>query len=65
MSCKWIHAVLAAVLLVVTIWPGIIGDTASWWVTIIIAVLFLIHAFTCKKCCVVDGKSSQGKKKKK
>ena len=49
-NCKWIQAVLLLVILIVTIWPNLIGATASFWVIIVAAILLLIHACTCKSC---------------
>ena len=54
MNCGWIQTGLAALILVFVIWPTqILSATYSKWVVIIAAVLLLIHAVTCKKCCGV------------
>lgn len=70
-NCKWTEIVLAVVILIVTIWPGLIGSTASWWITLVAAALLLIHALSCKNCgaCASGVKTAPkrlaGKKKKK
>ena len=66
-NCKWLEIIIALVILIVVIWPGIIGETVSWWVTIIAAVLLLIHALTCKNCgvCKIDAVSDMPAKKSK
>lgn len=56
-NCMWVEFVLAVVILVFAIWPGIV----SWsnWVIIVAAALLLIHALSCSKCggvCVGKGK---------
>jgi len=66
-NCKWLEIVIAVVILVVTIWPGIIGATGSWWVTIIAAALLLIHALKCGcrgMCGPGAAPKASGKKKK-
>ena len=62
-KCAWIEGVLAVVILVFAIWPGIV----SWsnWVIIVAAALLLYHSLSCHKCgglCV--GMMKGGKKKK-
>jgi Flp pilus assembly protein protease CpaA len=63
-NCKMTESIIAAVILVVTIWPDLLGATVSWWLVVIGAALLLIHAFKCKGVCGTDMKTS-GKKKKK
>ena len=47
-NCKWCQLVLAVVILVFAIWPGIV----SWsnWVIIVAAVLLIVHSLSCNKC---------------
>jgi len=47
---SWCEGITAIVILIVTLWPEIIGSTASYWVTIVAAVALLIHSFGCHKC---------------
>ena len=49
-NCKWTEIVIGLVILIFTIWPGIIGVTASWWVIVIAAIVLILHAFMCKPC---------------
>ena len=49
-NCKWVETVLGLVILVVTIWPGILGAGATRWVVIVAAALLLIHAWKCQNC---------------
>ena len=35
---SWCEGITAIVILIVTLWPEIIGSTASYWVTIVAAV---------------------------
>ncbi|MBS3099471.1 hypothetical protein J4462_04615 [Candidatus Pacearchaeota archaeon] len=48
-NCKWFEIIVALVILIVTLWPKLIAG-ASWWVTLIAAVVLLIHALMCKNC---------------
>ncbi len=49
-NCRWCELILGLVILVVTIWPGIIGATASMWVVIIGAALLVLHSLFHHKC---------------
>jgi len=61
MTCaNWILTVLAAIILVVTIWPSWFGATAKTWTIIIAAILVLITTWT-----AVDCKMCKNAKKKK
>ena len=67
-NCKWCEIIVAAVIFIVVVWPGILGAGASMWVAAIAAVLLLLHALKCKYCgaCASEGKmASKGKAKKK
>ena len=59
MSCRMIQSVIAVIILVVTLWPSIVGASASMWVTVVGAALLLLHNCCCKACC------EMGMKKKK
>lgn len=61
-NCKWCGAILAAAILVVTIWPNLIGATASMWVVIVAAVLLLLHGLGCPTCKAPE--KDKAKKKK-
>jgi len=45
---------LGIVILIVTIWPSLLGDTISMWLVIIAAVLLIIHGLACKNCSVTN-----------
>lgn len=41
---------LGLVILIVTIWPGLLGAAVSMWVVIIAAILLIIHGLFCRSC---------------
>ena len=43
-NCRWCEGIVAIVILLVAIWPGIIGAVASNWVIIIAAAVLLLHS---------------------
>ncbi|MFQ5531345.1 MAG: hypothetical protein ACE5ES_01890 [Candidatus Nanoarchaeia archaeon] len=43
-NCKATEVVLSAIILIVTIWPNILGSRANFWVVIIAAAILLLHA---------------------
>jgi len=48
--CKsWCEAIIAVVILIVNLVPNISAPVVKW-VTVIAAVLLLLHSFMCKKC---------------
>lgn len=55
-NCKWTETVLGLILLIVTIWPTLLGATASMWVVIVAAVVLILHAWCCGCCgsCMHD-----------
>lgn len=64
-NCIWVQAVLAALILVFTIWPTLIFSAAvSWWIVVVSAVLLLVHALSCKKCGGVCVGMVKGKRKR-
>ena len=60
-NCKWCQLVLAVVILVFAIWPGIV----SWsnWVIIVAAVLLIVHSLSCNKCSGICAGMMKGKKR--
>ncbi|MBI5803302.1 hypothetical protein HY448_01295 [Candidatus Pacearchaeota archaeon] len=66
MKCRWLEAVLAALILVFSLWPTqILSAMYSWWVVVVSAALLLVHSLFCHKCegvCV--GWMKGGKKKR-
>lgn len=46
----WKDIVLGLIILIVTIWPTILGATASRWVVIVAAALIVLHGFFCSRC---------------
>lgn len=64
-NCKWTHGVLGLAILVVTLWPNLIGAMASKWVVIIAALIVLVHACACKNCsCGAMGKEMPKKRRR-
>jgi len=62
-KCRWIMSILSIVIIVLAIWPSIIGSVASTWVIVAAAALILLHGFRCKACanCESCGTSLTGK----
>jgi hypothetical protein len=49
--CKsWCELIIALVILVVAMWPALLGASISNWVIIVAAIVLAIHSFTCKSC---------------
>jgi len=49
-NCRWTETILGVVILIVTLWPALLGNSVSMWIVIITAVLLILHAWTCKNC---------------
>ena len=47
-NCSLANGILAVIILIVAIWPNLIGASGSMWVTIVAAALVLIHSFVHK-----------------
>lgn len=64
-KCHWFEAIVAVLILAVTLWPNLIGQAASWWVVVILAAALLLHSVSCKKCrdCDMPKKPAARKKK--
>jgi hypothetical protein len=66
---KCCGGILALVILLLAIWPQILGDVASKWVIIIAAAILLIGAIAhicncgCENCCAPDTKKAKTKRK--
>ena len=45
-NCKWTETIIGVLILVVTLWPNLIGVSASWWVVVVAAVLLILHAWS-------------------
>ncbi len=58
-NCRTFEAVLSIVILVLILWPKILGAMASKWIVIIAAVLLLLHAIGCKACVCSEGKTKK------
>ena len=65
-KCRWVQTVLSAIIIVLALWPNIIGAVASKWVIVVAAALILIHSFGCKACaaCGPEMMEKPAKKKK-
>ncbi len=58
--CKSIcEAILAVILLIFALWQ----TAYSQWIIIIVAVILLIHSFTCKRCFVSHAPVKETKKR--
>ncbi|MBS3086559.1 hypothetical protein J4422_02555 [Candidatus Pacearchaeota archaeon] len=44
-NCKWGETILGVVILIVALWPALLGVSASMWVTVIAAAIIVIHAW--------------------
>ncbi len=49
-NCKSLEIVLAVVVFIAAVWPGLIGDMASRWVVAVAAVILVVHALLCRMC---------------
>lgn len=63
-NCKWTETVLGLVILIITIWPNLLGVSATWWVTLIAAILLVLHAWSCG-CCGMCAHSQMPRSAKK
>ena len=65
-NCKWTETILGLVILIVTLWPNILGTGASWWVVVIAAILLVVHAWSCGKCgmCMHEEMPRSGRKRR-
>jgi len=65
MTCaNWGLTVLALIVFAVTIWPTILGATASMWVAAICAILIIVIAWSMVECKACKAKLLSKKKKK-
>jgi hypothetical protein len=63
-DCRWTETVIGLVILIATLWPGILGS-ASWWVVVIAAIVLVLHSWTCKSCGVkMTGSMPPSRKKR-
>jgi len=64
-NCKWTEIVIALVVFVMVIWPGLLGMQVSKWVAAIAAIALFLHALMCKNCggCVSCSVGSSEMKK--
>jgi hypothetical protein len=58
-KCNWVEVLVGIVVVVLALWPDILGLEISKWVLVIAGALLIIHALVCKNCksCNVEGKS--------
>ena len=52
--CKGKGVFLGLVILVLTIWPNLLGAEASMWIVIIAAALLVVHGIACRGCCTAN-----------
>jgi hypothetical protein len=63
-NCKVTESIIAVVIIVLAIWPTMLGAKWSMWLIVIAAVLLLLHSFKCK-ACAMPANSSMAKSSKK
>ena len=65
-KCKGVQGILSAVIIILALWPNIIGAVASKWVIVVAGALILIHSFGCKACgeCMPEMTDKKSSKKK-
>lgn len=65
-KCYWLESVVAIVVFVLALWPGILGAMASKWILVIAAVVLFLHAWGCKRCknCDMSGIEMKSTKKR-
>ena len=44
-NCRWTETILGLIILLVALWPSLLGASISMWVTVIAAALIVIHAW--------------------
>jgi len=49
-NCKWTEIIIAIVIFVMVVWPGLLGSSVSNWVVAIAAIALFLHALMCKNC---------------
>lgn len=62
-NCKIMEIVLGIVILILTLWPMILGAKASMWIVVVAAALLVIHALTCKNCGACEPMKQTSKRK--
>ena len=67
-NCRCTEGILGAIVLIVTIWPNLLGAPASWWVVVAAAAVLLLHAIFHHMCgcdmCMDKGMPSSRKKRR-
>ena len=51
MSCKYLVPILGVVVLLLAIWPSLLGASVGKWITIVAAVLIVIASWNCDRKC--------------
>ncbi len=62
-NCKWAETIFGVVILVVSIWPGIFGTSATRWIVIVAAALLVLHAWKCGNCGTCGPESTSRSRK--
>ena len=62
-NCKWTETIFGLVVLLVVFWPNMFSAMVNKWILVVVAVLFILHAFGCKSCRM-GGHEEMSKKKK-
>ena len=63
-NCKWTETIIGVVILVVTLWPNLLGASVSWWLTVIAAAILILHAWRCSGVCMPREMSMQAARRK-
>ena len=63
-NCKGTELVTGIVVLVLALWPALLGATASKWVLVAAAVILIIHSLGCKDMCGTTAAPKPAAKKK-
>jgi len=53
-NCKWLEIIVALVVFVVVVWPGLLGTVVSMWLAAVAAIVLLVHALMCPNCGKCD-----------
>jgi len=64
-NCSLTEKIIGVVIIVLAIWPNVIGATNSKWVIVVAAAVLIIHAFKCSACNMPAGSDMKKPLKKK
>ncbi|MEI6731795.1 MAG: hypothetical protein WCK90_03890 [archaeon] len=66
MCKKWTNTIAALIVILLTLWPGLIGGAvASKWIIAIAGLVIIIVSWMCGcDCCSVEEKPAKAKRKR-